>query len=72
MGERSEANEVMGYVIDGFRIIFVTVICIYVLYVVIKELTGEMPAWIISIIFGLFILYINAVNSKIKKFFQKA
>lgn len=66
-----EADKVIDYIIDGFRIIVVTIICFYAIYSIIKSISGEMPAWIVSILFGLFILYINVTKSKINKFFQR-
>jgi hypothetical protein len=67
----NEADEIIRYITDGFRIIAVTAICFYATYLIIKSLAGDMPAWIVSIIFGLFILYVNVTKSKISKFFSK-
>jgi len=71
MPKRSEADKIIDYIVDGFRIIAVTAICFYAAYLIIKSLAGEMPAWIVSVLFGLFILYVNVTKSRIKGFFQQ-
>ena len=71
MPRKSEADKTIEYIVDGFRIIVVTAICIYASYEIIKILAGDLPAWIGSILFGLFVLYVSAAKSKIRDFFKK-
>ena len=65
-----EADKIINYIVDGFRIIVVTAVCFYAAFKIISILAGEMPAWIASIILGLYILYVNMTKSRIRKFFS--
>jgi len=44
MPRKSEADRIIAYLIDGFKIVAVAAICFYATYHIIKGLAGELPA----------------------------
>ena len=51
--------------IDKFYLVFVAVILIVILFTVIKQLAGEVSAYVASIIMGLGIIFFYATNKKV-------
>lgn len=50
---RSKVDELIDYIVDGFKILVIAGICIYASYHIIRTLAGDLPAWIGSILIGL-------------------
>ena len=68
---RSKADELIDYIIDGFKIIVIAGVCIYASYHIIRTLAGDLPAWIGTILIGLLVVYITVINTRVKDFFKK-
>jgi hypothetical protein len=68
---KSKADELIDFIVDGFKIIIIAGVCIYASYHIIRTLVGELPAWIGSILIGLLTLYIVVINTRVKDFFKR-
>jgi len=61
-----ETQKLTNDLIDIFKLIFVAIILIVVLFMVIKSLVGEVPAYVASIIIGLGGIFLYATNKSIR------
>ena len=52
--------------IDIFKLIFVAIILIVVLFIAIKQLVGDVPAYVGSVIVGLGGVFLYATNKKVR------
>lgn len=62
-----ETQQLTEDMIDIFRLVFVAIILIVVLFLVIKQLIGEIPAYVASIIVGLGGIFLYAINKKVRE-----
>jgi len=61
-----ETQQLTNDLIDIFKLIFVAIILIVVLFMVIKQLIGEVPAYVASIIIGLGGVFLYATNKSVR------
>jgi len=61
-----ETQELTNDLIDIFKLIFVAIILIVVLFMVIKQLIGEVPAYVASVIMGLGGIFLYATNKSVR------
>jgi len=61
-----ETQELTNDLIDIFKLIFVAIILIFVLFMVIKQLAGEVPAYVSSVIIGLGGIFLYATNKSVR------
>ena len=61
-----ETQKLTNDLIDIFKLIFVAIILVVVLFMVIKSLVGEVPAYVASIIIGLGGIFLYATNKSIR------
>lgn len=61
-----ETQQLTNDLIDIFKLIFVAIILIVVLFMVIKQLVGEVPAYVSSIIVGLGGVFLYATNKSVR------
>ena len=66
-----ETQKLTNDLIDIFRLIFVAIILIVVLFMVIKQLVGEVPAYVGSIIVGLGGVFLYVTNKKVREHINK-
>ena len=65
MGE--ETRKLTEDIIDIGKLIIVSIIMIVVIFLVIKSLIGEVPAYVASIIVGLGGVFLYATNQKVRE-----
>jgi len=61
-----ETQQLTNDLIDIFKLILVAIILIVVLFMVIKQLIGEVPAYVASIIIGLGGVFLYATNKSVR------
>ena len=57
-------------IIDYFKLVFVAIILIVVMYYIIAGFIGQLPAQISTIIVGLAVLFIYGTNKKVRESIQ--
>lgn len=62
-----ETQKLTNDLIDIFKLVFVAIILIVVLFTAIKQLVGEVPAYIGSIVLGLGGVFLYATNKKVRE-----
>ncbi len=61
-----ETQKLTNDLIDIFKLIFVAIILIVVLFIAIKQLVGDVPAYVGSVIVGLGGVFLYATNKKVR------
>lgn len=61
-----ETQQLTNDLIDIFKLIFVAIILIVVLFIAIKQLIGDVPAYVGSVIVGLGGIFLYATNKKVR------
>lgn len=62
-----ETRKLTEDVLDIGRLIIVTIIMIVIVFMVIKSLIGEVPAYVASVIIGLGGIFLYTTNKKIRE-----
>ncbi len=62
-----ETQKLKNDIIDLFELALIAIFLIVVLFLVIKQLVGEVPAYIASVIVGLGAIFLYATNKKIRE-----
>ena len=66
----TQAQQATLEIIDYFKLVFVAIILIVVMYYVIAGFIGQLPAQISTIIIGLAIVFIYGTNQKVRASIQ--
>lgn len=68
---RKETQKLTNDLIDIFKLVFVAIILIVVLFMTIKQLVGEISAYVSTIIIGLGGLFLYATNKIVRDHINK-
>ena len=62
-----ETRRLTNDLIDISKLVIIAIILIFVIFSIIKELAGQLPAYLITIIAGLGGVFVYATNKKVRE-----